>query len=68
MFGQMAGQSTPNLPNNPLQLMQMMGQVKKMVGNRNPDEVINELVKSGRVSQSQLEQAKEMAKQMQSMF
>lgn len=48
--------------------MQMMGQVKKMVGNRNPDEVINELVKSGRVSQSQLEQAKEMAKQMQSMF
>lgn len=40
--------------------MQMMGQMKKMVGNRNPDEVINELVSSGRVNQSQLEQAKQM--------
>lgn len=68
MFGQMAGQSTQNLPNNPMQLMQMMGQVKKMVGNRNPDEVINELVSSGRVNQSQLEQAKQMAQQMKGLF
>ena len=68
MFGQTAGQSTPNLPNNPMQLMQMMGQMKKIVGNRNPDEVINELVSSGRVSQSQLEQAKQMAQQMKGLF
>nr|DAH55511.1 MAG TPA: hypothetical protein [Bacteriophage sp.]DAU40952.1 MAG TPA: hypothetical protein [Bacteriophage sp.] len=68
MFGQTAGQSTPNLPNNPMQLMQMMGQMKKMVGNRNPDEVINELVSSGRVNQSQLEQAKQMAQQLKGLF
>ena len=68
MFGQMAGQSTPNLPNNPMQLMQMMGQMKKMVGNRNPDEVIKELVSSGRVNQSQLEKAKQMAQQMKGLF
>lgn len=51
-----------------MQLMQMMGQMKKMVGNRNPDEVINELVSSGRVNQSQLEQAKQMAQQLKGLF
>nr|DAE29855.1 MAG TPA: hypothetical protein [virus sp. ctqEG8] len=68
MFQQESAASTPNLPNNPMQLMQMMGQIKKMVGNRNPDEVIKELVSSGRVNQSQLEQAKQMAQQMKGLF
>ena len=64
MFQQTPAASTPNLPNNPLQMMQMLGQVKQMVGSRNPNAVIDELVKTGRFNQSQVDQAKKMAEQL----
>ena len=56
--------STPNLPNNPMHMLQALGEVKKVVGSRNPNSVIDELVKTGRFSQAQVEQAKKMAEQM----
>nr|DAH90992.1 MAG TPA: Protein of unknown function (DUF2680) [Bacteriophage sp.] len=56
--------STPNPPNNPMQMLQALGEVKKVVGSRNPNSVIDELVKTGRFSQAQVEQAKKMAEQM----
>lgn len=64
MFQQTPAASTPNLPNNPLQMMQMLGQVKQMVGSGNPNAVIDELVKTGRFNQSQVDQAKKMAEQL----
>lgn len=64
MFGQMAGQSTPNPQNNPMQMIQMLGQIKQMVGSRNPSAVVDELVKTGRFSQQQVDQAKKMAEQI----
>ena len=56
--------SAPNLPNNPMQMLQALGEVKKVVGSRNPNSVIDELVKTGRFSKAQVEQAKKMAEQM----
>ena len=56
--------STPNLQSNPMQMIQMLGQVKQMVGSRNPSAVVDELVKTGSFSQQQVDQAKKMAEQI----
>ena len=45
-------------------MIQMLGQMKKMVGSRNPSDVVEELVKTGRFSQQQVDQAKKMAEQI----
>lgn len=55
------GNNRPNMMN---QFKQFMGQMK----GRNPDEILNSLVSSGKVSQDQLNQAQSMAQQMQGQF
>ena len=55
------GNGRPNMMN---QFKQFMGQMK----GRNPDEILNSLVSSGKVSQAQLNQAQSMAQQMQGQF
>lgn len=64
MFQQESAASTPNPQNNPMQMIQMLGQIKQMVGSRNPSAVVDELVKTGRFSQQQVDQAKKMAEQI----
>lgn len=39
LFQQANAASTPNLQSNPMQMIQMLGQVKQMVGSRNPGAV-----------------------------
>lgn len=46
------------------QFKQFMGQMK----GQNPNEILNNLVSSGKVNQAQLNQAQAMAQQMQSQF
>lgn len=46
------------------QFQQFMGQMK----GKNPNEILNNLVSSGQVSQSQLNKVQAQAKQMQSSF
>lgn len=41
--------------------------MKKMKG-RNPDQIINEFISSGKINQAQLNQVQGMAQQMQSQF
>ena len=53
-----------NLPNMMNQFQQFMGQMK----GQNPDEILNSLVSSGKVSQAQLNQAQSMAQQMRGQF
>lgn len=53
-----------NQPFNPGAFIQFMQQMQ----GRNPAELLNQLVSSGRVNQSQLNQAQQMAKQMQEQF
>lgn len=53
-----------NQPNMMMQFKQFMDQMK----GRNPDEILNNIVSSGKVSQDQLNQAQAMAQQMQGQF
>ena len=64
LFQQANAASTPNPQSNPMQMIQMLGQVKQMVGSRNPSAVVDELVKTGRFSQQLVDQAKKMAEQI----
>lgn len=54
--------------NNPMNMIQ---QFQKFIGEmkgKNPQEEINKLLQSGKVSQQQLNQAQQMTQQMQGMF
>lgn len=61
IFNMMNGNSRTNLFS---QFRQFMGQMK----GRNPDEILNNLVSSGKISQSQLNQAQAQAQQIQGQF
>ena len=58
--------------NNPLSSMQGMlaqvQQLKKQFGNRNPQDIINEMLQNGQINQTQIDQAKQMAQQIRSMM
>lgn len=54
--------------NNPMLMMQQFRKFCKEMKGINANEHIKELVKSGKVTQEQADQALEMAKQMQGMF
>ena len=53
-----------NQPNMLQQFQQFMNQMR----GKDPNQMINELVSSGQISQSQLNQAQKQAQQMQQMF
>ncbi|MDE6679350.1 MAG: hypothetical protein K2K02_09960 [Ruminococcus sp.] len=61
LFNMINRNSRPNMMS---QFKQFMGQMK----GKNPDEMINQLVSSGKISQLQLNQVQKQAKQMQSQF
>lgn len=49
-------------------IVQQFQQFVRQMQGKNPTEEINRLLQSGKVSQQQLNQAQQMAKQMKSMF
>ena len=51
---------------NPMQFMQQLNQLKSRGGD--PNQMIQQLMNSGKVSQSQYDAAARMAKQIQQMF
>lgn len=57
---------------NPMELIkqfpQFMQNMKSQNPNMNPQDMVNNLVSSGKVSQQQFEQARQMAQQFGSMF
>lgn len=53
--------------NNPMQLMQALTQFKQNF-NGNPQQMIQQAISSGRLSQQQLNQAQQMANQIQQML
>jgi hypothetical protein len=60
-FNAMGGNSRPNM-------MQQFQQFMQQMQGKDPDAIINEMVQSGRISQQQLNQVQQQAKNMQSMF
>ena len=61
LFNMMQKNSCPDMMS---QFRQFMGQMK----GKNPDEMLNQLVSSGKISHTQLNQAQAQAQQMQSQF
>lgn len=55
-----------NMPNN--NILAQFQQFRKQMQGKNPHEEINKLLQSGAISQQELNQAQQMAQQMQSMF
>lgn len=49
-------------------MLQQFSRFMEQMKGRDPNQMINELVSSGRVSQAQLNQAQEQARQMEGMF
>ena len=66
LIGMMAKNNVDN--SGPGQMMQQFRQFRQWLGNRDPNQMINEMLQSGQINQQQLEQAKAMAEQMGGMF
>lgn len=54
--------------NNPMNMMQQFQKFMHEMQGKNPTEEINKLLQSGKLNQQQLNQAQQMAQQMQGMF
>lgn len=52
----------------PSGMMEQFQRFRKEMEGKNPNEEINKLLQSGRISQQQLNQAQQMARQMQGVF
>ena len=50
--------------NNPVQMLQQFNQFKQMMQGRNPEQMINELIKQGKMTPAQLEQLKQQAQEI----
>lgn len=50
---------------NLLQLIQQFNQFKQQIRGQDPQKMLNDLLSSGRYSQSQVDEAKRMAQQLQ---
>ena len=60
---QLAG--TGNMPSGPMQMAQQFAQFKRMMQGRNPQQMVQNLLSSGQMSQSQFEQLKQQASELQ---
>lgn len=54
--------------NGPWNMLQQFQQFKKQMQGVNPQEEVQKLLQSGKISQSQLDKAQQMAQQMQGLF
>lgn len=50
--------------NNPVQMLQQFNQFKQLMQGRNPEQMINELIKQGKMTPAQLEQLKQQAQEI----
>ena len=63
-----ANQQMPNSSNNPLGMIQRFAEFKKQLGNRNPQQIVQELLNSGKMTQAQFEQLKQQAQSLQNIL
>lgn len=66
LFGALGGGMSQG--NNPMNMMQQFQKFMGEMKGKNPTEELNKLLQSGKVNQQQLNQAQQMAQQMQGMF
>ena len=53
---------------NPMQMMTQFPQFMRQMQGQNPQQILNQMLQSGKVNQQQLNQAQQMAQQMQGQF
>ena len=53
---------------NPMQMISQFPQFMQQMRGQNPQQLLNQMLQSGRVSQQQLNKAQQMANQMQGQF
>lgn len=54
--------------NGPMQILKQFQEFRKQMQGKNPQEEINQLLQSGKISQQQLNQVQQMAGQMRGLF
>ena len=52
---------TGNMPRGPMQMMQQFAQFRRMMQGRNPQQMVQNLLSSGQMTQEQFEQLKQQA-------
>lgn len=71
LLNMLGGQPQPNLTTNSNNIQNTMEQIakfKKMMQGKNPKEVLNNMISSGQINNTQLQQAEQMAKQFMSIM
>lgn len=53
---------------NPMQILSMFPRFMQMNQGKNPQQILNEMISSGQITQEQLNQAQKMAQQMSPQF
>ena len=64
-FAQPQRNAAPLRANNPMQMMQQFQQFRNTF-NGNPQQMVQQMLRSGQITEAQLQQATQMAKQFQS--
>ena len=54
-----------NMSGGPMQMMQQFAQFRRMMQGRNPQQMVQNLLSSGQMSQAQFEQLKQQANELQ---
>lgn len=54
-----------NMSGGPMQMMQKFAQFRRMMQGRNPQQMVQNLLQSGQMSQAQFEQLKQQASELQ---
>ena len=71
LLNMLGGQPRLNLnanPNNIQNTMEQIAKFRKMMQGKNPKEVLNNMISSGQINNTQLQQAEQMAKQFMSIM
>lgn len=64
----MLGGSMPGMRTGSANILQQFKQFKEQMQGKNPQEEINKLLQSGKISQQQLDQAQQLARQFQGLL
>ena len=54
-----------NMPGGPMQMMQQFSQFRRMMQGRNPQQMVQNLLSRGQMTQAQFEQLKQQASELQ---
>ena len=60
--------NNPTMSNNPVEMLRQFNQFKQMMQGRDPQQMVNELIRQGKLTPEQLEQLKKQAQALASVL